>query len=82
MFVDSHCHLTYEPLKNNIAKIIEKCDNTKVTNLFTIGKSIKCSLKCTEISKVPMQITINTLQKFYINLSSIVLALNNPGWCL
>jgi TatD DNase family protein len=51
MFVDSHCHLTYEPLKNNIAKIIEKCDNAKVTNLLTIGTSIKSSLKCSEISK-------------------------------
>ena len=51
MFVDSHCHLTYEPLKDNIAKIIEKCDNAKVTNLLTIGTSIKSSLKCSEISK-------------------------------
>ena len=51
MFIDSHCHLTYEPLNNNIPEIIRKCKDSGVINLLTIGTNIKSSIQCSEISK-------------------------------
>ena len=51
MFIDSHCHLTYEPLVSNISKIIEDCEKLSVTKLLTIGTNIQSSVKCIEISK-------------------------------
>ena len=51
MFVDSHCHLTYEPLINNLPEIVQKCKDSKVTNLLTIGTNIESSIQCSEISK-------------------------------
>jgi len=41
MFIDSHCHLTYEPLVSNISKIIEDCEKSSVTKLLTIGTNIQ-----------------------------------------
>jgi TatD DNase family protein len=51
MFVDSHCHLTYEPLVNNIPEILQKCAESKISTLLTIGTNIKSSTECSEISK-------------------------------
>ena len=51
MFVDSHCHLTYDPLIESIPDIIQKCNDAKVGNLLTIGTNIKSSSICSEISK-------------------------------
>ena len=51
MFVDSHCHLTYEPLNNKIPEIIKNCEKLKVTNLLTIGTNIDSSNSCSKISK-------------------------------
>ena len=50
MFVDSHCHLTYEPLIDALPEILQKCKEAKVTNLLTIGTNIKSSIQCSEIS--------------------------------
>ena len=51
MFIDSHCHLTYEPLIGSLPEIVENCKAAKVTNLLTIGTNIKTSELCSEISK-------------------------------
>jgi TatD DNase family protein len=51
MFVDSHCHLTYEPLEDNIPDVLKKCKDSNVTHLLTIGTNIKSSNKCSEISR-------------------------------
>ena len=51
MFIDSHCHLTYEPLNNNISEILEKCKSSDVINLLTIGTNIESSIQCSKISK-------------------------------
>ena len=50
MFVDSHCHLTYEPLSSNLPEVLQKCKEAKVTNLLAIGTNIKSSTECSEIS--------------------------------
>ena len=52
MFVDSHCHLTYEPLVNNISKIVKNCKESNVHKLLTIGTNIESSINCIEISKL------------------------------
>lgn len=51
MFVDSHCHLTYEPLVDNISTIVNNCKESDVHKLLTIGTNIESSVKCIEISK-------------------------------
>ena len=51
MFIDSHCHLTYEPLNNKIPEILEKCNNFGVMKLLTIGTNIETSIQCSKISK-------------------------------
>jgi len=51
MFIDSHCHLTYEPLVNNISKVVEDCEKCSVTKLLTIATNIKSSIQCIKISK-------------------------------
>ena len=50
MFIDSHCHLTYEPLIDSIPKIVEDCEKSSVIKLLTIGTNIQSSLKCIKIS--------------------------------
>ena len=51
MFIDSHCHLTYEPLVSNISKVVEDCKKSSVIKLLTIATNIQSSIKCIEISK-------------------------------
>ena len=51
MFIDSHCHLTYEPLNNNIPEIMRKCKDSDVMNLLTIGTNIQSSIECSKLSK-------------------------------
>ena len=49
MITDSHCHLDYEPLINDINKIILNAKKNNVTNLLTIGTSLESSKKVLEI---------------------------------
>jgi TatD DNase family protein len=49
MIIDSHCHLDYEPLINDINKIILNAKKSNVTNLLTIGTSLESSKKVLEI---------------------------------
>jgi len=49
MIIDSHCHLDYEPLISDINKIILNAKKNNVTNLLTIGTSLKSSKKVLEI---------------------------------
>jgi TatD DNase family protein len=49
MIIDSHCHLDYEPLLNNIDKVILNAKNNNISKLLTIGTSIESSKKVLEI---------------------------------
>ena len=51
MFVDSHCHLTYEPMISDLQKVIANCIKANVGTLLTIGTNIESSIKCSEISQ-------------------------------
>ena len=35
--IDSHCHLTYEPLKSDVKKIIQDCKEANIDTLLSIG---------------------------------------------
>jgi len=35
--IDSHCHLTYEPLKSGVKKIIQDCKEANIDTLLSIG---------------------------------------------
>jgi len=43
MFVDSHCHLTYEPLFSNIDDVISHCAVNDVNKLLTISTDLQTS---------------------------------------
>jgi len=49
MIIDSHCHLDYEPLVNNIDQVLLNAKKVNITNLLTIGTSLKSSKKVLEI---------------------------------
>jgi len=43
MFVDSHCHLTYEPLFSNIDDVINHCITNNIVKLLTISTDLQTS---------------------------------------
>ena len=49
MIIDSHCHLDYEPLVNNINQVLLNAKKNNITNLLTIGTSLESSKKVLEI---------------------------------
>ena len=49
MIIDSHCHLDYEPLINNINSVLLNAKKNNITNLLTIGTSLESSKKVLEI---------------------------------
>ena len=49
MIVDSHCHLDYEPLINNINDVLLNAKKNNIINLLTIGTSLESSRKVIEI---------------------------------
>lgn len=51
MFIDSHCHLTYKPLFENIDNILENCEKNKITKLLTISTNLQTSKNSILISK-------------------------------
>ena len=49
MFIDSHCHLDYEPLINNIDQVLLNAKNNNIISLLTIGTSLESSKKVLDI---------------------------------
>ena len=43
MFIDSHCHLTYEPLFGNIDDVISNCAINDISKLLTISTDLQTS---------------------------------------
>lgn len=50
MFIDSHCHLSYEPLIKDIDRVLSVCEKHKVEKLLTIGTDYKSSKICSDLS--------------------------------
>jgi TatD DNase family protein len=49
MIIDSHCHLDYEPLINNIDQILLNAKKNDIAKLLTIGTSLESSIKVLDI---------------------------------
>ena len=49
MIIDSHCHLDYEPLVDNIDQVLLNAKNNNIENLLTIGTSLESSRKVLDI---------------------------------
>ena len=49
MIIDSHCHLDYEPLINDINQVLLNAKNNNISHLLTIGTGIDSSKKVYEI---------------------------------
>ena len=49
MIIDSHCHLDYEPLVDNIDQVLLNAKKKNIENLLTIGTSLESSKKVLEI---------------------------------
>ena len=49
MIIDSHCHLDYEPLINDINKVLLNAKNNNIYHLLTIGTGLESSKKVYEI---------------------------------
>ena len=45
MIIDSHCHLTYEPISNNIDETIKRANKDGVDYLLTICNLLKGRVK-------------------------------------
>ena len=50
MLIDSHCHLTYEPMVSDINNVIELCYKHSVSKILTIGTTLNTSKKSIEIA--------------------------------
>jgi TatD DNase family protein len=49
VIIDSHCHLDYEPLVNNIDQVLLNAKNNNIISLLTIGTSLESSKKVLNI---------------------------------
>ena len=49
MIIDSHCHLDYNPLVNNIDQVLLNAKNNNISKLLTIGTGLESSKKVLEI---------------------------------
>lgn len=49
MIIDSHCHLDYEPLVDNIDQVLLNAKKNNIENLLTIGTSLESSTKVLDI---------------------------------
>ena len=51
MLTDTHCHLYYEELCNDLSQVIQRANNLGVTRFICVGTNIEDSKKCLSISK-------------------------------
>jgi TatD DNase family protein len=49
MIIDSHCHLDYEPLINDLNQVLLNAKNNSITHLLTIGTGLDSSKKVFDI---------------------------------
>lgn len=56
MFIDSHCHLTYEPMINNVQLVLNECKKNKISKLLSIATNVLTSKKNIEICKLYKEI--------------------------
>jgi len=50
MYIDSHCHLDFDPLKNELETIVERAHKAGVEKLINVGSSLRGSRASIEIA--------------------------------
>lgn len=48
--IDSHCHLTYEPMFSNLDNIINECKQNDITHLLSISTNLDNAKKSITIA--------------------------------
>ena len=51
MLTDTHCHLYYDELYNDLSQVIQRANNLGVTRFICVGTNIEDSKKCLSISE-------------------------------
>ena len=50
MLVDSHCHLTYEPMVSDIQNVLDLCNKNQVSKILTVGTNLVTSKNSIQIA--------------------------------
>ena len=58
MIIDSHCHLTYEPMANSLKETVERANNDGVKYMLTISTEHKSFNKIVKIVVIIIFIAI------------------------
>jgi len=78
MLIDSHCHLTYEPMVSDIPKVLDLCNQNQISKILTIGTNLETSKKSIQIAEAYKNIfcTIglhpNETEREAINFTEII----------
>ncbi len=56
MLTDTHCHLYYQDLKNNLPEIIQRAESLGVSRFICVGTNMTDSLECQKLSEQYNQI--------------------------
>ena len=51
MLIDTHCHLYYDEIKNNLSDILDRANEANVTRFICAGTNINTSKQCLEITE-------------------------------
>ena len=51
MIIDSHCHLFYEDLANDIDSVIQRANEAGVSRFICVGTNVEDSKKCLSITE-------------------------------
>ena len=51
MLTDTHCHLYYRDLKNNLPEIIQRAESLGVNRFICVGTNMTDSLECQKLSE-------------------------------
>ena len=68
MIIDSHCHLTYEPMNLDLDRTIERANNDNVKYLLTISTEDKSYKKILDVVKKLLILYQKTKNKSNIDL--------------
>ena len=51
MLIDTHCHLYYDEIKNNLSDVLNRANEANVTQFICAGTNINTSKQCLEITE-------------------------------
>ena len=93
-FIDSHCHLTYEPMFSNLDNVVNECKKNDITHLLSISTNLDSAKKSiviansyeniyTSLGLHPCEVknSFNDLDKIFslLNTSKKIIAIGEVG---